>query len=137
MSPAYPSWFLPSLSIFEDIRTLLMVVFGLLIVQTVRRPGLRVHLRWAIPAAGASVSAAVGTLFSRFNFGGTALQAAFTANTLSLTIHILAIGLSLYSVWILWRTLHDIARKSASADSVAQSPDSPDLWPPPPTRPVR
>ncbi len=137
MSPVYPSWFLPSLSIFEDIRTLLMVVLGLLIVETVRRPGLRVHLQWAMPAAGASISAAVGSLLRLFSFGGNALQATFTANTLSLTFHILAIGLSLYSVWMLWRTLYDIAHKSASADSAAQTPASPDVWPPPPTRPVR
>lgn len=114
-----------------------MVVFGLLIVQTVRQPGLRVHLRWAIPAAGASISAAAGSLLRRFSFSGTALQAAFTADTLSLTIHILAIGLSLYSVWMLWRTLRDIAHKSASPDSVAKTLASPDVWPPPPTRPVR
>jgi len=136
MSPVYPSWFLPSLSIFEDLRTLLMVVFGLLIVQTVRRPGLRVHLRWAIPAAGASISAAAGSLLRLFRFGGNALQSMFTANTLSLILHILAIGLSLYSVWMLWQTLRDLARQHASSNSMAQAPNSPDVWPPPP-QPVR
>ncbi len=42
----------------------------------------------------------------------------------------------LWGLWMLWRTLRDLARHPASPDPLAQYPPQPGVWPPPPTVPT-
>lgn len=134
MVPAFLPWFLPFMAFFQGITTLLMIVFGLLIVKAVSRPGWRHHLRWAIPAAIAPAFAGLGRLPVYRLFGSlNAVQSTATANITAVVLYALPTLTALYATWTLWRTLRDLARHAASTDPLALHPAQTGVWPPPPT----
>ena len=109
----------------------LFIVLAFAIIVVVSRPGWSHHLRWANPAAAASILTGVsrmvldlhhyfkiGTLFSYyvasdiFNYAGNIVAA--------------------YSTYMLWRTLRDLARQPATPDPLADQTTAPGVWPPAP-----
>jgi len=116
------------MGLFQGVTAFLAIVLGFLIVSVVSRPGWRHHLRWAVPAVTASVLVGIGRLplYRFFGFMG-AVQATTATNVMFITLYVSATLVSLYGVWMLWRTLRDLARHPASTDLLAQPPPQPGL----------
>ncbi len=130
-----PPWFIAWYEaeyIFHSIIDLLFIALGFAIVAVVSRPGWRQHLRWASPAAAASVLTGmdrlVRDLHHYFHIGAT-INADLTSDVLNYGANLVA----LYSTFMLWRTLRDLARHPASPDPLAEHPAQPGVWPPAPT----
>ncbi len=121
--------------IFHSIFDLLFIIFGLLIVVVVSRPGWNQHLRWASPAAVSSILDGLNRLALDMHhyFGlGARLNIYLTSDLFNYG----AVLLSFYSIVMLWRTLRELTRLPASPAQMAlQSLHG--VWPPPPTVPPR
>ena len=120
---------------FHSLFDLLFIIVGFATVAVVSQPGWRHHLRWASPAAAASVFTGLYRLLVDLHHYlnvGTATAIYLVSDLFNDA----AVVLSFYSSYILWKMLRDLARQPTSPDPLAQTPASPDIWPPPPTRPV-
>jgi len=108
------------------------VVIGLLIIGVVSRPGLRHHLRWANAYAVSSILIGCGRFIQdvHFFFG---FGARYSVSLSSSVLYDLATAFGVYSTYMLWRTLRDLARHPAAPDPLAEQPAQPGVWPPPPT----
>jgi hypothetical protein len=130
-----PVW-VDSLTLFDycyyTITDLLFVVFGLLIVFVVSRAGWRQHLRWANSSAISCVLTGCGRFVRdmHFFFGLGSRWNAYLSGTI---LYDLATVFGLYSTYMLWRTLRDLARHPASPDPLAEHSSLPGVWPPAPT----
>ncbi len=62
-----------------------------------------------------------------------AVQATAATNVMFIMLYVSATLMSLYSVWMLWRTLSGLARSKVSPDPLAESPAQPGIWSPAPT----
>ena len=133
MSPGFPLWFSQIVGLFQGATTCLAIVLSFLIVSVVSRPGWRHHLRWAVPAAAASVLVGISRLplYRFFGFMG-AIQVTVATNVMFVMLYVSATLASLYGVWMLWRTLSGLARFAVSPDPMAQYPPQPGVWPPAP-----
>ena len=61
-----------------------------------------------------------------------AVQATAATNVMFIVLYVSATLVSLYSVWMLWRTLNGLARNPVSPDPLAEAPAQPGVWPPAP-----
>ena len=117
--------------LFHTAADLFFIVFGFLVVALVSRPGWKQHLRWANPAAAASVLTGIDRLVEDLHHYfhiGKPINAYLTADLFNYS----AILLSFYSTFVFWRMIRDLVRHPASPDPfVAQEPP-PGVWPPPP-----
>ena len=117
---------------FYTITDLLFIVFGLLIVAVVARPGWRHHLRWANPSAASAILTGFARLIRdlHFFFGAGARWNSYIASSI---FYYLATVAGLYGTILLWQTLRDLGRSPVSPDAPAQYPPQPGVWPPAPT----
>ncbi len=117
--------------LFHSIADLLFLVFAFLVIALVSRPGWRQHLRWANPAAAASVLTGIDRLIQdlhHYFLIGTPVNAYLAADLCNYA----AIILSAYSTVVFWRMLRNIVHHPASADPLAEQALPPGVWPPPP-----
>ena len=131
---AIPPWYHFSREfsyIFHSTMDVLYLLFGLLIVGVVSRTGWRHHLRWAIPAAAASVLSALQRLEMDVHHY-LKMGSAETDYLTAFIINIFAGIVSLYSLVMLWRTLRDLSRPKVHLDPLAVPLAVPSVWPPPP-----
>ncbi len=130
-----PPWYLALNEfgyIFHSVVDVLFIVVGFALVILVSRPGWQQHLRWANPAAAASVLTGISRLALNMHHYlniGTRLNVDITFDLLNYGANVL----SFYSVFMLWRTLRDLIRHPASPDPLAEHPAQPGVWPPAPT----
>lgn len=62
-----------------------------------------------------------------------AMQATTATNVMFIVLYVSATLVSLYSVWMLWRTLSGLAHSAVSLDPLAQYSPQIGVWPPAPT----
>ena len=116
--------------IFHTLMDVLFLVFAFLIIALVSRPGWRQHLRWANPAAAASILQGIYRLIMDLHHYfhiGAPVNAYLAAELCNYGSNIL----SLYSTFVFWRMLRDIVQHPASPDPLAEQAP-PSVWPPPP-----
>ena len=129
-----PSWYIAWYElgyIFHSIADLLFIVLGFMTVAVVSRPGWQQHLRWASPAAAASVLTGLERLvldLHHYLHIGAPVNTYLTTDLLNYA----AILLSLYSTFILLKMLQGLVRHPTSPDPLAQHSPPPGVWPPPP-----
>ena len=117
--------------VFHSAIDLVFIVMGFAIIAVVSRPGWQHHLRWANPAAAASILTGVCRTINDLHhyFGvGTAIAAYVTADLFLYGANLVG----LYSTFMLWRTLRDLAQRPALPDPLAEQAPPPGVWPPPP-----
>ncbi len=131
---ARPAW-ADALSLIDygyyTLTDLLFLVFAIMIVSVVSRPGLRQHLRWANASAASCVFSGCGRFVRdmHFFFG---MGSRWNSYLFSTILYFAATALGFYAIYLLWRTLHDIAQRPASPDPLAEQAPPPGVWPPPP-----
>ncbi len=134
-----PSWYFVVTNfsyVFHSLFDLLFIIVGFATVAVVSRPGWRHHLRWASPAAASSVLTGLYRLIVDLHHYlsiGTPAAMYLVSNLFNDT----SVVLSFYSAYVLWKMLRDLSCQPDSADPMTQASTSPDVWPPPPTRPIR
>ncbi len=118
--------------IFHTVIDVAFIIVGFAIVVLVSRPGWKQHLRWASPAAAASVLTGIDRfvrdLYHYFGIG-TLLNYYLTSDLFNYAANVAAF----YSTFMLWRTLRDLVRHPTSPDPLAEYPAQPGVWPPAPT----
>ena len=114
---------------FNTVMDSFFVVFGLMIIVVVSRPGLRQHLPWANTSAIACILTGCARFLRdmHFFFG---LGERYTVSGAATLLYYLAALFAAYSTYRLWRTLRDL---SSSSDPLAEQPAQPGVWPPAPT----
>ena len=130
----FPPWYIALYEfgyIFHTAIDIAYIVLGFAIVGVVSRPGWKQHLRWASPAAAASVLTGMDRLvldLHHYFHVGSLVNAYLTSDLLNYT----ADALSLYSTFVFLKMLRDLlhpATPNLSAEHLAQ----PGVWPPAPT----
>ncbi len=130
-----PPWYIAlyeSGYILHSVLDVLFIVVSFAVVAVVSRPGWRQHLRWANPAAAGMILNGTDRLsrdIHHYFHVGTTTNAYLTSEILNYGSDFF----SLYGLFMLWRTLRDLARHPASPDPLAEHPTQPDVWPPAPT----
>ena len=130
-----PAW-MDALNLFDycfnTLGDLFFIVFGLLIIAVVSRPGLRQHLRWANASAVSCILTGCGRFIRdmHFFFG---LGERYSVSLSSTLLYYLATVFAAYSTYMLWRTLRDFPLYPAAPDPLAEHPTQPGVWPPAPT----
>ena len=117
--------------VFHSLMDILFIVLGFAIVGIVSRPGWKHHLRWANPFAAAFVLNGIYRLvldLHHYFHIGSPINEYLTTTLLNYAAN----AFSLYSAFMLWRTLRDLARHPASPDPLAEQAAPPGVWPPPP-----
>ena len=129
-----PPWYLALNEfsyVFHSLVDVLFIVLGFAVIVVVSRPRWKQHLCWANPGAAASVLTGISRLVLDLHhyFGiGTRLNAYLASDLCNYGANIL----SLYSAFIFWRMIRDLARHPVSLDPLAEQTPSPGVWPPPP-----
>lgn len=131
---ARPAW-ADALTLFDygyyTLTDLLFIVFAVMIVAVASRPGLRQHLRWANASAASCVLSGCARFIRDLHFFfGTGSR--WNSYLFSTVLYFVATAFAFYSTYMLWRTLRDLARPSASPDPLAEPTSPPGVWPPPP-----
>jgi len=130
-----PPWYIGLIEfgyIFHSVIDMLFIVVGFAVVILVSRPGWRQHLRWATPAAAASVLTGISRLdLDMHHYLG--LGARLSVNLAYDLLNYSANVVSFYSAFMLWRTLRDLIQHPASPNPLAEHPPQPGVWPPVPT----
>ena len=130
---ARPAW-ANALSLFDygyyTLTDLLFVVFAVMIIAVVSRPGLRQHLRWAKASAVSCVLSGCARFIRdlHFFFG---IGSPWSSYLFSTILYFAATAFAFYSTYVLWQTLRDLAQRPMSPDSLAEQAP-PGVWPPPP-----
>ncbi len=130
-----PPWYIAYYEfgyIFHSVIDAAFIILGFAIVVAVSRPGWKQHLRWASPAAAASVLTGMDRLvldLHHYFHVGAPVNAYLTSDLLNYGANVVGF----YSTFMLWRTLRDLARHPAAPDPLAEQPAQPGVWPPPPT----
>jgi hypothetical protein len=130
-----PAW-MDALNLFDycfnTLGDLFFVVFGLMIVLVVSRPGLRQHLPWANTSAIACILTGcarfIRDMHFFFGFGER-----YTVSVGSTLLYYLATLFAAYSTYKLWQTLRNLSLYPASPDPLAEHPAQTGFWPPAPT----
>ena len=129
-----PPWYIGLVEfgyVFHSVIDMLFIVVGFAVVALVSRPDWRQHLRWASPAAAASVLTGMDRFVRDLHhyFGiGAPISVYLISDLFNYAANITA----LYSTFMLWRTLLNIIRNPATQDPLAE-PAQPGVWPPAPT----
>ncbi len=131
----FPPWYIALNEfgyIFHTAIDIAYIILGFAIVVVVSRPSWRQHLRWASPAAAASVLKGIGRLVADVHHY---LHVGAMANTYPTSdlLYYTADALSLYSMFVFLKMLRDLIRHPASPDPLAEYPAQPGVWPPAPT----
>ncbi|MGI4789946.1 MAG: hypothetical protein ACRYFS_13980 [Janthinobacterium lividum] len=117
--------------ISHTIIDILFIIVGFAIVIVVSRPSWRQHLRWANPAAGSSVLSGIDRMsrdLHHYFHVGTAVNSYLTSELFNYGANFLA----LYSTFVLWQMLRDLARNPVSPNPLAEQPSQAGVWPPAP-----
>ena len=134
MTPVLPLWYtvLGEFNyIFHTLIDVLFIVLGFAIIGVVSRPGWKHHLRWANPAAAATILTGIYRLVLDLHHYfkiGTPLGYYVASDLFNYAGNIVAA----YSTYLLWRTLRDMALHPMSPDPLTEQGPPPGVWPPPP-----